>query len=167
MITESDKYDIRYTELEDQSVLENWLKNPEDRFFYPISSEEEIPFFAKNWVGFSRFKASLSATFEGKVIGLATLYLMPYRKLAHQAMFYMMVDPSMRKKGVGSSLLKNLMHLAKTRFFLESLQCEIFEGSPLLFLLEKEGFSSFALQEKYIKKNDLYYHRNLLEVMFE
>ncbi len=112
-------------------------------------------------VGFSRFKASLTGIYEKTPIAIATLYLMPYQKLAHHAMFYILVDPRYRRKGIGRSMLKNLAHLAKTRFALEHIHCEVFSGSPLLFLLEKEGFTRFITQENYVKQDDKYLARTL------
>ena len=56
--------------------------------------------------------------------GIATLFLMPYKKVSHISMLYLIVDPKYQRKGVGSSLLKNIMHYAK-KFKLESIHVSL------------------------------------------
>lgn len=160
-------FDIRYSDLSDAELLLSGLACPKNRFHYPITEEDEVESFVKNWIGFSKFKASLTATVEEKAVGVGTLYLMPYRKIAHHALFYVFVEDLFRRRGIGSSLVKNLLHLAKTRFGLRSLHCEVFEGSSLLSILEKQQFLEFACQERYIKIDRRYYNRHLWEHFFD
>lgn len=164
---EDSSLDIRYSELADGAHLKKWLSNPGDLLWYPPNTPKEIEEFAKNWIGFSKYRSSLTATIEKVPVGIGTLYLMPYKKVSHHTMFYMIVDPKHRKKGVGSSLLKNLLHLAKTYFSIESVHVEIFEGSPLTSLLRKKNFEPFARQENYVKTQSGYMHRILLAHFFE
>jgi putative acetyltransferase len=60
-----------------------------------------------------------------------------------------MVDPDHRRKGIGTSMVRNLLHLAKTRFKLESVHVEVYEPSALIPLLIKLGFEQFVRQENY------------------
>ena len=46
--------------------------------------EIEIDDAVNRWIGFSRYKCSLTATIDNVPCGLVTLYLQPYRRLAHQ-----------------------------------------------------------------------------------
>jgi putative acetyltransferase len=88
---------------------------------------------------------------------------MPYRKVAHHCLFKILVDPDHHRKGIGTSLLKNLIHLAKGYFRLELMHIEVFEGNPLISMLHKEGFKEFARQERFVKEKDHYLTRILLE----
>ena len=89
---------------------------------------------------------------------------MPYQKLKHQAMFYLVVDKKYQNKGIGSQMLKNLLNLAKTYFKLESIYTEVFEGSPLIPLLKKFNFEELAFQEKYLKVKNNYKARILFDI---
>jgi putative acetyltransferase len=99
-------------------------------------------------------------------IAVGTLFLMPYKKVAHHCSFYLMVDPEHRRKGIGTSMVRNLLHLAKTRFRLESVHAEVFEPSVLQPLLQKLGFEVFAQQEGYVKLENCLRSRVLLEHFF-
>ena len=158
------EFDIRFSDaLKDGPTLDKWLTGSKDLKWYPVKTKDEVKSMSSNWIGFSKYKASLTATHKNQAVGIGTLYLMPYKKVSHHAMFYIIVGKSYRRKGVGSSLVKNLKNLAKTRFKLESIHCEVFEGCPLIPILEKEGFETFAEQEGFSKDGNEYLSRKLME----
>jgi len=72
-------YDLRWTEEGDAPYLKKWLLFPDQSSFYPFSSEKELDPFYKNWIGFHRFKCSLTAVKGKSPIAIGTLFLMPYR----------------------------------------------------------------------------------------
>lgn len=154
-----EELDIRYTHITDEAYLRNWLIDPKLHHFLFINNEQEINNTLQCWLGFCRYKASLTATLNGIPCGIATLFLMPYQKVSHHCLFKMIVDPAYQKKGVGNSLLKNIMHLARTYFKLEEIYTEVIEDNPLIHLLDKYGFYQFVKQEGYIKENNQYYAR--------
>lgn len=156
------EFDIRFSELEDISYLQNWFSDSNSCDPYPFGPEEKEEAI-KNWIGFAKYKASLTGMLEGVPCAIGTLFLMPYRKVAHHCSFYLIVDPVHQRKGIGLSMVRNLLHLAKTRFRLESVHVEIFDPSPLLPLLQKLRFEPFAHQEKYVKIDGTYQSRTLLE----
>lgn len=162
-----ENFDIRYSDVSDLSYLTKWLSEEGATDDFPFGPEEkEDPL--KNWIGFSKFRASLTGMIQETPCAIGTLFLMPYKKVAHHASFYLFVDPQHRKKGIGTSMIKNLIHLAKTRFRLEALHVEIYEPSLLLSILLKLGFAEFARQEKYVKmSNEVYRARILLEHFFD
>lgn len=164
MITEETGYDIRYSELEDEKFVIEWLKDPEVRKWFPPTEEKEIDPFVRNWVGFSRHKSSLTAVYQGKPVGIVTLFLMPYIKVAHLCMVYIAVDPAMQRQGVGYSLVKNIKHLAKNYFKLESVHAEVFEGCPAEPLLEKHDFKTVVRQDNFVKLDEGYRQRLIMEV---
>jgi putative acetyltransferase len=163
MSKEAPGLDIRYTFLTDGPFLKNWLQQSEVQRWFPISQEKELEDAVQCWVGFCRYSSSLTATLSGVPCAIGTLFLMPYRKVAHQCLFKIVVDPQHHRKGIGFSLLKNLKHLAKNYFHLELMQIEVFEGNPIIHLLNKCDFHEFARQEKYVKEGDRYYARILYE----
>lgn len=164
MFTDDPGFDLRYTVIEDSEVLKGWLEERETLKWFPQSSEGELGVMIQNWIGFSRFKASLTAIYKNQPIGIGTLFLMPYRKVAHMAMVYLIVAPEYRRRGVGLSLVKNLRHLAKTRFRLESLFAEYYEGCPGIPLLQKAGFSTVTVQPGFAKLGGKLVARRILEV---
>ncbi|MCK4934776.1 MAG: GNAT family N-acetyltransferase [Simkaniaceae bacterium] len=163
LITKSADFDIRYTLLDDEKYLREWLSSKNIYKNFPFNSDEEANDLIKNWIGFSKYKCSLTALFKNVPVGIATLFLMPYRKVAHLSMLYFIVDPKYQRKGVGHSLIKNLKHLAKSYFRLEGLHLDVYENSPALPFLEKQGFTIITKQEKFVKDNDQYLSRYILE----
>ncbi len=158
-------YDIRFSTLEDGDYLAQWLSTPEscDPFPFGFLEKEEA---LKNWIGFSKFKASLTGAINDQPIAIGTLFLMPYRKVAHHCSFYLLVDPAHRRKGIGTSMLRNLLNLAKQKFRLESVHVEIYEPSLLLPILEKNNFEPFARQDNFVKIDGCSRTRVLLEHFF-
>jgi putative acetyltransferase len=163
-LTEETGYDIRYSTTADEPFLKEWLLDPAVRKWYPPSSNNDVEGFVRNWIGFSRYNCSLTALYQSQPVGVATLFLMPYIKVAHLCMFYMAVDPKYQRLGIGTSLLKNLVNLAKTKFTrLESMHAEVFRGSPIAFLLEKQGFRKIIEQENYVKLEEGFTARQVFE----
>ena len=147
--TSDPNYDIRYTRLLDKPLLKEWVMHPEVLKWFPMNDEKEVDLLLRNWIGYSRFRSSLTATYDHKPIGIATLFLMPYRKVSHLAMINIAVDPRMQRKGVGTSLIRNLVHLAKETFKLRSIHIEMIEGCRLISILEKQGFYEVYRQGHY------------------
>jgi len=156
--------DIRYTYVTDSPYLRQWLDLPQVQKWFPVSEEKEIEDAVQCWIGFSRYSCSLTAVLDGVPCGIATLFLMPYKKVAHHALFKLVVDPQYQRRGIGTSLLKNLKHLAKSYFRLDLIHTEVFEGNPLIHLLEAQGFQIYATQADYVKNQGEYLGRILYEV---
>lgn len=155
--------DIRYTYITDTPHLRRWLNDPLVQKWFPVSEEKEIEDAVRCWIGFSKYSASLTATFNGTPCGIGTLFLMPYRKVAHHCIFKIVVDPAYQKRGIGASLLRNLKHLAKNYFHLDLIHLEVYEGNPIVRLLEAQNFHQFVRQEKYVKDENGYRARLLFE----
>ena len=167
-LTESDNFDIRYSTAQDEEHLRKWLLAPGVNHWFTMEDKSEITEMARIWASFHRIKSSLTAVYKGKPCAMATLFLMPYVKVAHMAMGYIVVSPEMQKKGVGTALIKNIEHLAKNFFKLELLQFEIYGDSPLIPCLMKRGFKAIFKQEKFVKEqNGSYLPRTLLEMNFK
>ncbi|MDE3055449.1 MAG: N-acetyltransferase [Verrucomicrobiota bacterium] len=161
----SSDFDIRFSEEGDLTALERWFPDESACSDFPFGMEEKGQAL-RNWIGFARYKASLTGTWKGEPCAVGTLFLMPYRKVAHHASFYLIVAPERRRVGVGTSMVRNLLHLGRTRFRLESVHVEIYEPSSLLPILERQNFVSFARQENFIHFDGTRRSRLLLEHFF-
>lgn len=146
--------EIRYTEEGDGVHLKRWLMDPEVNRWFPMNDEVEIDDAVMRWVGFYRYRCSLTAVHEGKPVGMTTLYLQPYKKLAHQCEFGIIVAPEMRGQQIGSELLNNVMHLAKDKFRIELIHLQVYKENPAVRLYKRFGFVEFGRQEKWIKENN-------------
>lgn len=154
---------VRYTELEDAAALKTWLQEPGVLRWFPMQDPLEVEDAVKHWIGFSRYRCSLTATSHGVPCGLSTLYLMPYRKVAHQCLFSIIVDKEHRGKGIGTLLLNNLIHMAKDQFKLEYLYLEVYEGNPAINLYRKFGFREVGTQPHFIKEEGQYLAKIIME----
>ena len=96
----------------------------------------------------------IQAVKEGVPVGLTTLYLQPYRKLAHQCEFGIIIGPEHRGQGIGSLLLSSLMTLAKDTFKIELLHLQVYSENPAIRLYSRFGFKEFGRQDKWIKELD-------------
>jgi len=155
--------EIRYTSLEDAPDLKEWLEEPGILRGFPMQDPPEIEDSVKHWIGFSKYKSSLTATIDGKPVGIATLCLMPYRKLVHQCLVSIIVSKEARGKGVGTLLLNNLMHLAKDYFGIEVLYLEVYEGNRAISLYERFGFREIGMQKHFMKDEGEYIGKIIME----
>lgn len=158
-------FDIRFSEEKDLSSLKKWFSYEGACDDFPFGFDE-MDMSLKNWIGFSKFRASLTGMLGNEVCAIGTLFLMPYRKVAHQCSFFLIVDPEHRRKGIGTSMVRNLMHLAKTRFRLESLYAELYDPCSLFSILQRLDFEVFARQENFVRINGCGRARILLEHFF-
>lgn len=158
--------DIRYTELSDGKYLREWLLEPNVQRWFPMYDEVEIDDAVGRWIGFARYKCSLTSTMNGEPCGIITLYLQPYRKLAHQCEFGIIVNPNYRNKGIGGHLIKNAIHLAKSYFNIELIHLQVYAENPAVRLYQRWGFREFGKQDKWIKEGpDDYRARMFMERM--
>ncbi|MCB1119361.1 MAG: GNAT family N-acetyltransferase [Chlamydiia bacterium] len=146
--------EIRYTTQEDAPFLAEWLKDPSVKDAFPMDDAFEVNDAVQRWIAFAHYRCSLTALKEGKPCGLATLYLQPYRKLAHQCEFGIIIDAAHRNLGIGSLLLEHLIHLAKDTFRIELLHLQVYEKNPAKELYERFGFKSYGHQERWLKNPD-------------
>lgn len=146
--------EIRFSDLSDGRYLKQWLQDPSIGRWFPIYDAVEIDDAVHRWIGFSRYKCSLTAVKDGEPCGIATLYLQPYRKLAHQCEFGIIVGSGHRGQGIGTELLKNLMHLAKDKFKIELLHLQVYSENPAIKLYSRLGFVEFGRQGNWIKEID-------------
>lgn len=155
--------EIRYTSMEDAGPLKEWLLEPGILRGFPMADPPEVDDSVKHWIGFSKYKSSLTATIDGKAVGIATLCLMPYRKLAHQCLLSIIVGKEARGKGVGTLLMNNLLYLAKDYFGIEVIYLEVYEENPAISLYTRFGFVKIGYQKHFMKENGEYIGKVIME----
>ena len=158
--------DVRYTIPEDAKHLREWLLEPSTMECFCMFDEVEVDDAVSRWISFCNYKCSLTALLDGEPCGLATLYLQPYRRLAHQCEFGIIVGDAYRGQAVGDALLTKLMDLAKNTFKIELIHLAVYGDNPAIRLYQRFGFHEFGRQTRWAKDPDgVYSTRVLMERM--
>ncbi len=154
---------IRFGEEADQKYLVDWLLQPGVLEWFPLADLREVEDAARIWVSYHKYNAVLTSLWDGVPCGIANLYLQPYKKLAHQCLFAIIVDEKYRGKGVGAKLLRELMQLAKERFQIELLHLEVYQGNPAINLYRRLGFQEYGVQRHFVKEGGKYLSKILMQ----
>ena len=154
---------IRYSCAEDATWMKKWFSEKEVLNFFSMRTEREIDHAIQNWIYFHKMKASLTAIFDDQPCGIATLFLHPYQKILHHSEFGMIIDQKMRNRGIGSDLLCELLTLARDKFSMEFVHLQACGHNPALRLYRRLGFKQFGRQERWIKEENRYTARVLME----
>jgi putative acetyltransferase len=155
--------EVRYTEPGDAKYLKQWFMEPSTIRWFPMEDEIEIDDAVMRWIAFYRYKCSLTILKDGVPCGIATLYLQPYRTLAHQCEFGIIVGENYRKMGIGTYLMNSIMHLAKEKFKIELIHLQTYAENPAIKLYKRFGFKEFGRQNAWIKEKDGYFGRVFME----
>ncbi|MBA3721090.1 MAG: GNAT family N-acetyltransferase [Parachlamydiaceae bacterium] len=155
--------EIRYTEPEDGKYLREWLSDADVQRWFPMDDQIEIDDAVVRWIAFHRYKCSLTILKDKIPCGIATLYLQPYRKLAHQCEFGIIVGKGFRNLGIGSYLMSAIMHLARENFKIELLHLQVYAENPAINLYTRFGFKEFGRQDFWIKEDNRYVGRIFME----
>lgn len=147
-------YQLRYTKEGDAAYLRDWLDDAEIINWFPMELGPELDDSVKHWISYYRFNCSLTALQDDLPVGICTLNLLPYRKLAHQCLLSIVVDKNHRNKGVGALLLNNIIHLAKEQFKMTHLYLEVYVGNPAIHLYERFGFKEVGRQDHFVRLAD-------------
>ena len=160
---EKSELTIRPAEMEDASSLAEWLNDEKILRWFPMTSEpRELDDSVRIWISYARMGAGLTALWEGKPCGMANLYIQIYKKLKHQCLFSIIVKESMRGKGIGRRLLKEIEELAKEMFQIEILHLEVYEGNPAIHLYERAGFKRYGIEKHFIKEKGGQYRAKIM-----
>lgn len=155
--------EIKRSEESDQKHLVEWFLEPGVLKWFPLTDLREIEDAARIWMSYAKQKAVLTAYYEGAPCGTANLYIQPYKKLAHQCLFAIIVSEKFRGKGVGTKLLNELIEMAKNDFSIELLHLEVYEGNPAIKLYERFGFQEYGRQKHFIKDQGNYITKILMQ----
>jgi ribosomal protein S18 acetylase RimI-like enzyme len=145
---------IRPTIESDADHLNRWLMKGDVLDWFPMENQLEIEDATRIWMSYAGLGASLTATLNDEPVGMAMLYIQPFKKLAHQCLFTIVISPDYRSQGIGTQLMKALMKLGKEKFHLEMLHLEVYDGNPAIGLYRKLGFTEFGKQAHFIKEGE-------------
>ena len=143
---------IRPSLIEDKAYLIQWLDDPAILRGFPMCTHAEVVDAANIWISYCHIGATLTACIDDIPVGVAGLYIQPFKKLAHQSLFAIIVDKNHRNKGIGKKLIMELEKLAKEKFHIEMLHLEVYKENPALKLYERLGFIQYAVHEKFLKE---------------
>jgi putative acetyltransferase len=158
---------LRQTTLADAPFLAEWLLEPGILRWFPMSDRREVEDAVRLWVGYSKLGCALTAEWEGVPCGMATLYLQPYKKLAHQCLFSIIVTERLRGRGIGKALLCALMKLGRETFRIELMHLEVYAGNPARELYQKLGFVEYGCQRQFIKENGEYIDKIMMQRLLD
>jgi GNAT superfamily N-acetyltransferase len=153
----------RPVEKADTSFVAHWLADPLVEPCFPMAEAKEIEESAQRWVDLCiNETCGFTAQFQGSPVGFGVLFLQTYKRLVHQCVHILVVDPPFRHMGIGSALLQALITRARERG-VELLHVEVYEDPEVLKFYKKRGFKQFAKQEKWTKDHGIYRSRTMLE----
>ncbi|MBI2742581.1 MAG: GNAT family N-acetyltransferase [Chlamydiales bacterium] len=157
------KLHIRITEPEDSEHLKSWLFEPGVLRWFPMFDEREVEDAVRIWVSYAKHEACFTIECDGVPCGVANLYLQPYKKLAHQSLFAIIVSEKFRNKGIGTTLLTYLIKVAKEKFNLEILHLEVYEGNPAIHLYRRMGFVQYGVETHFIRDSGEYISKIMMQ----
>lgn len=144
---------IRPTEPCDASYLKQWLSEPGILTKFPMTNIREVEDSIRLWMSYIPKQSAITASVDGNPVGMAVIYIQPFEKLRHQALFAIIVDPRFRGKGIGTVLLKEVEKMAQKRHGIELLHLEVYQDNPAYNLYKRLGFREYAVQKGYLKES--------------
>ena len=143
---------IRNLEDSDAEYLSQYLMEPEVLRYYPMSNMAEVQESIKIWKQYGRRGNAFTAEVNYKPAGMAIIYVNTFQKLSRQCLFAIVVGDKYRGKGVGTKLMKHLMHKAKHDFGVYNLHLEVYDGNPAISLYKRLGFTEYGVHEKFMRE---------------
>lgn len=119
----------------------------------PISVEAEAAYITQ--LENSRDSVMLVAKCDGKIVGNASLNRLP-RRMSHRGDFSVSVAKEYWNKGIGSGLLREIIHFAKENSF-EMIDLQVrSDNIAAIHLYEKYGFKKICTYPSFFKIGDQY-----------
>lgn len=147
----------------DGAILSKWIEKPDVLRWFPMCDQREIDDSVRIWLGYIRLGASFTAEYDGKPAGMAVLYLQPYKRFEHHALFAIIVDENYRNKGIGKALVQHFEKEARDKFKIELLHLEVYDGNPAIRLYERLGFKEYGRHPRFIKEDGKYVAKILMQ----
>lgn len=147
-LPESDRLYLR-SDVTKEEVVDKWVRN--------LNYERVLP---------------ILAIFEGNIVADATLHRSDYSWTKHVGEIRIVVAPSMRKKGLGSILARELFHQAMLSGIEKIIVEMAEEDEPARRVFEKIGFKQEAVLKDHIidakgKKHNLVIMSNNVEALLK
>ncbi len=136
----------------DAEYLSQYLMEPEVLCYYPMSNMAEVQESIKIWKHYGRRGNAYTAEVGHKPAGMAILYVNTFKKPSRQALFAIVVGDKFRGKGIGTKLMKHLMHEAKHTYGIYNLHLEVYETNPAVSLYKRLGFTEYGVHENFMRE---------------
>ncbi len=146
--------EVRPSKEEDIPSLRVWMREKGILRWFPMVREIEVMDAIRYWQSFLPVGSGLTAVVDGEPAGMALIYVQPFEKTKHQALFVIVVGEKFRGNGVGTKLIKELIKLGKEKFHLKFLHLEVYEFHPAIRLYERLGFKEYGRHPKFLKEPD-------------
>ena len=147
----------------DSEALKSWLGEKGILAYFPMCNEMEVDDSIRLWMSFAPKGAAYTYEKGGEVAGMAVIYLQPFAKLKHQALFAIIVSPKYRGQGIGTELLHHLEKSAAEDHGIELLHLEVYEDNPAYNLYKRLGFKEYTKQERFLREGDKYFTKVCME----
>ena len=154
---------IRPSVESDGPILGSWIIKPDVLRWFPMCDQREIDDSVRIWMGYSRLGASFTAEYDGKPAGMAVLYLQPYQRFSHHALFAIIVNEDFRNRGIGKALIEYFERVAREQFKITLLHLEVYDGNPAKRLYEREGYKEYGRHPRFIKEAGKYICKILMQ----
>jgi len=161
----SDTMTLRLITKEDVPIVVSWLQESKIAPFLQVELEKEVHDFAMMLCEYGEKKSGFILEKGTIPIGMAVLQLLPFVKLIHHCVLFMLIDLEYQKRGFGTYLLSEIEKKAKEDFKLERIELELFDN-PYQSWFEKKGYLAFVKQEFYLNVGGQFRHRILLKKEF-
>ncbi len=146
---------IRPTDPEkDGPAIEENLMEPGVLRYFPMCNLREVKDSVSIWLQNAKKGYAFTAELDGKPVGMMQLYINPYAKLNHQCLFSIVIDVNHRGQGIGTKLLNYVFDIAKTKFNIEQIHLEVYEGNPAKRLYDRLGFQEYGRHTNFLKEAD-------------
>lgn len=143
---------VRMSKESDGKLLKKWLMVPEVLRWFPMDTEREVDDSIRIWMNYIKQDAAYTIEESGKPIGMAVLYLQPLKRLKHQTLFAIVIDPNYRGKGYGTMLCKAVEQEAREKHGITNLHLEVYEGNPAEKLYKRLGFVEYGRHPGFLKE---------------
>ncbi len=120
-------------------------------------NEAEVDDSIRIWLSYISRKAAFTVTVDDVPCGMLVLYLHNFKKILHQTLFAIIVDPNFRGQGIGTKLMEYALDKAKNEFHIETIHLEVYEGNPVVSLYERLGFTQYGRHPNFLKEGENQY----------
>ncbi len=145
-----EKVTFRVTKKEERPIVLDYLSDSEVLQWFPMTNRVEIEDAVNIMLSYIPQKACFTALYDETVCGFANFYLSPYARLAHQALFAIILQKELRGRGIGTAFLMFLFEQAR-HLHLKILHLEVYEGNPAISLYRRLGFVQYGVHPHFLR----------------
>ena len=132
-------------------LIKEWssVDNVEKIHSFSHANAKEVKSSAEHCL--SRPEMVIVVEMDSKPVGLAQLDVDIFKKCSHNAFFCILVTKEYRNKGIGATLCKQLIELARSKFNVKMLYLEVMKGNPAIHLYNRLGFIQCGCEPRFLR----------------